>query len=180
MVVMPKQNKADYLARVEKAVAEGKLWRAKEILQGKIAAAPFDPALYERFGTVLLAMGDLVEAGKYLFLAGTNEPEYLDAKVLYLSRYARNGWQNLYGTFPSRAKLLDLSEYPEPVADELRRLGYPEHERRKLKAGQAATKPKTFKDRLLDILAISFVLFIVLCLFAGFVVIMRAIAGWVL
>src|SRR5215204_5089986 len=151
MIVMPKQNKADYLARVEKAVAEGKLWRAKEILQGNIAAAPFDPALYERYGTVLLAMGDLVEAGKYLFLAGTNEPEYLDAKELYLSRYAKNGWQHLYGTFPSRAKSLDLGEYPEPVAVELRRLAFPEQARTKFKAAQAATKRKTLKDRLLDI-----------------------------
>ena len=107
---MSKQNKTDYVGRVEKAVTEGKLWKAKEALQGRIAASRFDPALYEKYGTVLLAMGDLVEAGKYLFPAGANGPEYLDAKELYLSRHARNGWQNLYATFPSRAKLPDLSE----------------------------------------------------------------------
>lgn len=177
---MSKQNRTDYVERVEKAVAEGKLWKAKEVLQGRIKASRFDPALYEKYGTVLLAMGDLVEAGKYLFLAGANEPEYLNARELYLSRHARHGWQNLYVTFPTRAKLPDLSEYPEAVADELRRLGYPEEERRKLKAAHVLNRPKTLRDRLLNILAISLVLFIILCLFVGVVVVIRTIAGWVI
>lgn len=180
MLAMSKQNKTDYVERVERALTEGKLWKAKEVLQGRIAASGFDPALYEKYGTVLLAMGDLVEAGKYLFLAGADGPEYLNAEELYLSRHAGNGWQNLYATFPSRAKLLDLSEYPEAVADELRRLGYPEEERRKLKAAHVLTRPKTFRDRLLDTLAIFLVLFIFLCLFVGVVVVIRTIAGWVI
>lgn len=175
---MSKRNKDSYMLRVEGAISEGKLWKAKEILQGHIAATKFDPALYERYGTVLLEMGDLVEAGKYLFLAGTNKPEHINAKELYLSRHARNGWQNLYSTFPSWAKLLDLSEYPEAVADELRSLGYPEEERRKLKAAQVVTKPKTFKDRLLNTLGGVFVLFIILCLVVGVVVVIRTIIGW--
>lgn len=176
---MSKQNKTDYVERVEKALAEGKLWKAKEVLQGRIAASGFDPALYEKYGTVLLAMGDLVEAGKYLFLAGADGPEHLNAKELYLSRHAGNGWRNLYATFPSRAKLPDLSEYPEAVADELRRSGYSEEERKNLKAAHVPNKPKTFKDRLLDILAVSLVLFIFLCLCVGVVVVIRTIAGWV-
>jgi hypothetical protein len=179
MVVMSKQSKVEYMVRVDQAVSEGKLWKAKEILQGNIAATRFDPALYEKYATVLLEMGDLVEAGKYIFLAGNNKPEYIHAKELYLSRYAKSGWQNLYGTFPSWAKLLDLSEYPESVADELRRLGYPEEERRKLKAAQVVAKPKTFKERLLAVLAIAFGLFIVLCLFVGAVVVISTIIGWV-
>ena len=172
---MSKQNKIDYIARVEKALSEGKLWKAKEILQGNVAAKKFDPALYEKYGLVLLEMGDLVEAGKYLFLAGKSRPEYAKAIDLYLSRYAKNGWQNLYATFPSWAKLLDLSEYPESVRHELRRLGYPEEERRKLKGAQAVSRPKTFKDRLLDILAVAFVLFIFLCFFVGVGVVIKTL-----
>ena len=176
---MWKQNRLGYIERVERAVSEGKLWKAKEILQGHVAATKFDPALYERYGMVLLAMGDLVEAGKYLFLAGQNKPEYVKAKELYLSRYARNGWHNLYSTFPAWGKLLDLSEYPETVADELRRLGYPEAERRKLKSAQVVTKPQTLKDRFPDLLAIALGLFIILCLVVGVVVVFRTIVGWV-
>lgn len=180
MLAMSKRNKTDYVGRVERAVNEGKLWKAKEVLQGRIAASGFDPALYEKYGTVLLAMGDLVEAGKYLFLAGAAGPEYLGAKELYLSRHAGNGWRNLYATFPSRAKLPDLSEYPEAVADELRRLGCPEGEGGKLKAARAPNEPKTFGDRLLFIVALSLAFFILLCLSVGVVVVIRTIAGWVM
>ena len=165
--------------RVAKALAEGKLWKAKEILQGNVAAQKFDPALYEQYGLVLLEMGDLVEAGKYLFLAGKSKPEYLKAIDLYLSRYAKHGWQNLYSTFPSWAKLLDLSEYPEPVGHELRRLGYPEEERRRLNEARVVTRPKTLQDRLLNALAIAFVLFILLCFFVGVGTVIKTIIGWV-
>ena len=177
---MFERNKTDHMVRVGKALSEGKLWKAKEILQGHVAAAKFDPALYEQYGLVLLEMGDLVEAGKYLFLAGKSRPEYIKAIDLYLSRHARSGWQNLHGTFPSRAKLLDLSEYPESVGHELRRQGYPEEERRRLSEARVATGPKTLKDRLLDTLAVALALFILLCFFVGVVVVVKTVVGWVL
>lgn len=177
---MPEQNRTDYLMRVEKALSEGKLWRAKEILQGNVSAKKFDPVLYEKYGLVLLEMGDLVEAGKYLFLAGKSNPEYVKAVDLYLSRYAKNGWQNLYATFPASAKLLDPSEYPEPVGYELRRLGYSEKERRKLKGAQVVSKPEALKNKLLNILAIAFVLFLLVCFFVGVGVVVKSIFGWVL
>ncbi len=176
---MFRQNKTDYTARVGKALSEGKLWKAKEILRGHVATTKFDPALYEQYGLVLLEMGDLVEAGKYLFLAGKSKPEYVKAIDLYLSRHAKNGWQNLYGTFPSRAKLFDLNEYPESVGHELRRLGYPEEERRRLNEARAVTRPKTLKDRLFGTLAVAFVLLILLCFFVGVGVVFKAIVGWV-
>jgi tetratricopeptide (TPR) repeat protein len=176
---MFKRDKTDYVARAGKALAEGKLWKAKEILQGNVAATKFDPALYEQYGLVLLEMGDLVEAGKYLFLAGKSKPEHIKAIDLYLSRHARHGWQNIYGTFPARAKLLDLSEYPESVAHELRRLGYPEEERRKLNEARVVTRPKTLKDRLLDALAVTLGLFILLCFLVGVGVVIKTVIGWV-
>ena len=40
------------------ALAEGKLWRAKEILQGNLGTRGYDLELYERLGQVLLEMGD--------------------------------------------------------------------------------------------------------------------------
>lgn len=176
---MFQRNKTDYMVRVGEALSEGRLWKAKEILQGNVAATKFDPALYEQYGLVLLEMGDSVEAGKYLFLAGKSKPEYIEAIDLYLSRHAKNGWRNLYGTFPSRAKSLDLGEYPESVAHELRRLGYPEEERRRLNEARVANRPKTLKGRILGTLAIAFALFILLCFFVGVGVVFKTIVGWV-
>lgn len=176
---MFERNKPEYMARVEKALSEGKLWKAKEILQGNVGTTKFDPALYEQYGLVLLEMGDLVEAGKYLFLAGKSRPEYVEAVDLYLSRHAKNGWRNLYGTFPAWAKLLDLSEYPESVGHELRRLRYPEGKRRRLNEARVANRPQTLKGRLFKTLAMAFVLFILLCFFVGVGVVIKTIVGWV-
>jgi hypothetical protein len=162
----------------DKALTEGKLWKAKEVLQGRIATSRFDPALYEKYGTVLLAMGDSVEAGKYLFLAGTNRPEDLSAKALYLARHARK-WENLYATFPSGARLPELSEYPKAVADELRRLGYSEQEGGRLRAAHDLIEPKTFRGRLLDLLGASLALFIFLCFLVGAVVMVKTFVRWV-
>ena len=112
-------------ARVDQAVSDGELWRAKEILQGNIGVQEYLPELYERYGEVLLQMGDLVEAGKYLFLSGVRLPEYERAISLYWARYTRRGPACLYRSFPSKAKLTTLDDYPEPVRGELAALGLP-------------------------------------------------------
>ena len=52
---MRPNRKSDVVAD---ALAAGKLWRAKEILSGRIASQPYSPALYEQFGALLLRIGD--------------------------------------------------------------------------------------------------------------------------
>jgi hypothetical protein len=113
----------DLYERVEAALAEGAAWRAKEILQGNIATRGYDTRLFARYGQLLLQMGDLVEAGKYLFLSGERQPHYEEAIALYLTRYTRKDPQNLVGTFPQAARLPSLDAYPEPVRQTLDELG---------------------------------------------------------
>ncbi|MBL7224225.1 MAG: hypothetical protein ISS72_10250, partial [Candidatus Brocadiae bacterium] len=115
-------QKATWQERVDAAIAEGKLWRAKEILQGNLRTRGYDLELYERFGQVLLEMGDTLEAGKYLFLSGVRCPEYDEAIELYLSRYARKAPRNLVGTFPRSARRANVADYPEAVRRVLRDL----------------------------------------------------------
>jgi hypothetical protein len=55
---------------VDDALGRGALWRAKEILRGRVASSQYDPVLFERYGAVLLEAADLFEAGKFLFLSG--------------------------------------------------------------------------------------------------------------
>lgn len=80
------QPKKPFPTRVQAALSRGELWRAKEILQGAIATLKYDPLLYEQYGLILFQMGDLVEAGKYLFLSGQVKEEYETAINLYLKR----------------------------------------------------------------------------------------------
>ena len=109
--------------RVDTEVAEGRLWRAKEILQGNIRTLGYDTELFERYGQVLLAMGDVVEAGKYLFLSGEHKPDYHEPIALYLSRHTRKDPRNLLGTFPDVSRLPQLADYPDAVRQTLEGLG---------------------------------------------------------
>lgn len=114
------------LEKADKELAEGNLWRAKEILQGSIPNAGYNPELFEKLGIVLLKMGDLPEAGKFLFLSGERRPEYEEAINIFLRKVGKNIPHDLFRAFPHKAQLLALSEYPVSVAQKLRELGFPE------------------------------------------------------
>jgi len=114
------------LEKAEKELAKGNLWRAKEILQGAIPQAGYNFELFEKLGEVLLAMGDLPEAGKFLFLSGKREPEYEESINIFLHKVRKNKPHDLFRAFPRKARLMTLSEYPVDVAQKLRELGFPE------------------------------------------------------
>jgi hypothetical protein len=111
--------------KLETALAAGELWRAKEILSGRIGSTAFDPALYERYGALLLQMGDKVAAGKFLFLCGSRRPEYDEAIGLFLRKYSKTGWRDLLASFPASARREPWSRLPVNVRDELRTRGAP-------------------------------------------------------
>ena len=110
---------------VAEALAAGKLWRAKEILSGRIASQPFSPDLYEQFGALLLRMGDDLAAGKFLFLSGVRRPEYDTAIQLFVSRQSRGGWRSLVASFPNRARRCAATDLPQVVQEELAALSVP-------------------------------------------------------
>jgi hypothetical protein len=113
----------DILQRVEAAVDAGQAWRAKEILRGNIRNMGFAPRLYQRYGKLLLELGDKYEAGKYLFLSGQREDEYRQAISLFLDRQRRNPPNDIVLRFPRGARLGKVADYPEPLRADLRRLG---------------------------------------------------------
>lgn len=114
------------LEKAERELAAGNLWRAKEILQGSLPNAGYDVELFEKLGVVLLRMGDLPEAGKYLFLSGVRRPEYGQAVAIFLGKYGKNKPHDFYRSLPRGARLAALSGYPDDVARKLRELGLPE------------------------------------------------------
>jgi len=113
------------LEKAEKEMVKGNLWRAKEILQGSIPNAGYNCDVFEKLGTVLLTMGDLPEAGRFLFLAGRRKPEYEQAIDIFLGKHDKS-WHVLFQTFPRAAKLSRLSEYPNTVREHLAQLGFPQ------------------------------------------------------
>ena len=118
----------DLYQRVDEAVEKGEVWRAKEILRGNIASGSYDSELYERYGLLLTELGELVEAGKYLFLSGRRSPEYARAIDVYLSRYPADRPEVLYHSFPSAARFSEqLSRYPLEVRRTLQKRGLPEY-----------------------------------------------------
>jgi hypothetical protein len=104
----------------------GNLWRAKEMLQGAMRSESYNVQLFEMMGTVFLRMGDLPEAGKFLFLSGVRRPEYLEAIEIFLSRHKQKQPYDFIYLFPRRARLRTVSDYPHEVAQVLRDMGSPE------------------------------------------------------
>jgi hypothetical protein len=107
--------------KLAEALNAGRLWRAKEILGGRIASQPYSPALYEQFGALLLRLGDDLQAGKFLFLSGVRQPAYEAAIELFIRRHSRTDWQNVVSAFPSAVRRCAWSELPQQrVAGEVR------------------------------------------------------------
>ncbi len=108
------------------ALEEGRLWRAKEILSGRIGACEYDPILFEQYGLVLLRMGDLIEAGRFLLLSGVRRPEYDEAIALFLRKNAHAGYRSLLGTFPRSVRRLTWQQLPPQLQADLRAAGVSE------------------------------------------------------
>ncbi len=110
--------------RVDNAIQQGQVWRAKEILRGNIRLRGYDVDLYERYGRLLLDIGEMPEAGKYLFLSGRWPPEYEEAISVYLERHLPNP-EHMYFSFPRVARLNDIDGYPEEVRRTLQSIDFP-------------------------------------------------------
>ena len=110
--------------RVDRAIERGEIWRAKEILRGNVRIRGYDFDLYERYGRLLLDIGETSEAGKYLFLSGRRLPQYEEAVEVYLERHVPNP-EHMYFSFPRAARLNDIDEYPEEVRRTLESFDFP-------------------------------------------------------
>lgn len=161
---------------VREALDRGELWRAKEILQGRIGGGPYDPQLYELYGAVLLEMRDLREAGKYLFLGGNWRLEYEPAIQLYLGRH--RGGRSLLGTFPARAREIPRDRFPEAVRAELVSRGVPEKPFQPSFPRPVPPKVRKVADTISRIGCILLAGFIVASLLAGAPDILRGISAF--
>lgn len=111
----------DVLAKAERERAAGRPWRAKEILGGTIGGGCAEPVVFERYGELLEALGDRVEAGKFLFLSGVRKPEYADAIALFRTRHAKRKGKDLLWQLPTAVRTRPFAALPATVQEDLRR-----------------------------------------------------------
>ncbi len=114
----------DYKNRVDEAISSGHLWRAKEILQGRLANAGYDTELFREYAIVLQQMGDLRVAGKYFFLSGSRAPEHKQCISIFRDRDCNGSFSNLWKSMPKAVHKLPMDEIPEAVLEELTEFGF--------------------------------------------------------
>ena len=116
----------EFPPRVETAIRAGDLRFAKETLRCYLRTGPFDPATCEQLGAVLLELGEGLEAGRLLWLSGSERPEYRDVIQHFLNRLAGSPWHSLIAQFPKSARRESVEHLPPRVLATLRAHGYPE------------------------------------------------------
>jgi uncharacterized protein DUF6584 len=164
------------LARVDAEVAGKRLWRAKEIIRGNIANAWPHPEVVERYGQVLLDMGDELEAGKYLWLSGVRIKQYEKPVALFLSRHGRHGAKNLLAQLPKTLKRVEFDQLPTEVQRDLTRLGGRRSDFGvKRRSRPVLPRNRWLKDSIFGAVGIGFLV----CLIVGVGVGFRAIVMWV-
>lgn len=114
--------------RAKELLETGHPDRALRILAGGVHGTGFNVDFYELFGRVLLANDQILNAGRFLFLSGSRNPEYVDAIEAYLKRNHDPGnFRQLHSSFPETAKTIwKLNSFPEAVRHRLKKLGFPD------------------------------------------------------
>ncbi len=109
--------------KAQEAIVNGKLWRAKQILQGNFGSQSFEHRLYEQYGQLLLRMGDLLEAGRFLFFSGIRHPDYAESINLFLDTFSRTDKKQILLAGPRNARFTRAEDIPDAVKADLKKLG---------------------------------------------------------
>lgn len=100
-------------------LAAGRLWRAKEILRGRLSNSDYDCDLFARYADVLHRMGDEDEAGRYYFLSARRDGIAGDLAHAFLTRRAQWTPLEIWGGMPVAAVKLSDEGMPAIVRSEL-------------------------------------------------------------
>ena len=164
------------LARIDTEVAAGRLWRAKEIIRGNIANAWPHPKVVERYGQVLLGLGDELEAGKYLWLSGVRTEQYEKSIALFLSRHGRHGKKVLLAQLPKTLRRVEFDQLPAEVQRDLTGLGVSRSSFGVKRRSRPLLPPtRRLTDSIITTLGIGFFVCVIVGAGVGF----RAIVMWV-
>jgi hypothetical protein len=114
-------------------------WKAKEILSGKIGQQEYQPELYRLYGEVLLDLGDMYEAGKYLFLGGgADDPKCREAVSIFLQRHNKKDAYGFFALMPKRFVAAAPELYPESVREYIKEQGFKKKDLEKIQLRYSA------------------------------------------
>lgn len=125
-----------------KLLANGDAPRAVRILSGSCYWAGYDSDYFDLLGRALLACGQLQNAGRFLFLSAVRLAEYEGAIAHFLAMHSDpKNFRQLQSQLPLRIRVLwKLSQFPDVVASELRRMGWPEDTQLEIVARKAKSR----------------------------------------
>lgn len=108
---------------IDTELAEGRAWRARELLAARVLTSDFDPELFRRYGAVLQAMGDQDEAGRFYMLAGENSGTEGLLADQFLQRRAQP-LNELWAAMPAAAHRIKPESPTQPMSQVLIETGY--------------------------------------------------------
>lgn len=152
--------------RAESALAEGRLWKARDHLQGAVSQSPPSQRVLEMLGDVLWQMGDAPRAGATWYLTDRDDERAQEAFSAMNERYG--GAIALVDAIPIKGP---LDAYP-PLAqqrlidlqEKSRRLGYNWEPRPE---GASRVEVRTWKDKVGDFISIAMGLGLLSLVIAG-------------
>lgn len=121
--------------RVEEEIDKGRLWRAKEILRGRLAASDYDPILFAQTADVLAAMRDDDEAGRFYLLAGRADGAAGGLARAHLARRSSMRFPQLWSEMPAAVRRVRMDAIPAATLQMLQAAGWRAHEVEKHLAG---------------------------------------------
>ena len=151
-------------------------WKAKEILSGKIGQHEYQPELYKLYGDVLLDLGDMYEAGKYLFLGDGDDPKYTEAVSIFLQRHNKKDAYGFFSSMPKRFVAASPELYPESVKRYIKEQGFKKKNLEKIQsrysdeAGDLSIYEKAF--------FMSAAVLMIVAIIIGLGVIISTVYGW--
>jgi hypothetical protein len=75
------------LARIREDIDAGRLWKARDRLQGHLNDAPADQVILDLLGQVWFAMGDLPQAGRHWWLTERDDEPARLARAAFTERF---------------------------------------------------------------------------------------------
>jgi hypothetical protein len=159
---------------LEKARPEydsGNYWRAKEIIRSGVGTYGYDVELYSFYASILLAMHDKMQAGKYCFLSKEKPTEEEQEAIdLFIERHKKYGYRGILKSIPGKSCFSKLSDYPKFVQERFISLGATEH---------LGSIPGAFKEKVKNswgfIGCLIPLLLIIICFIVGFITIIKTI-----
>jgi|GEM_PF-2073440 len=121
-------NRPETRRKARRLLDDGDVDAALRILAGACDGTPVDTDYYRLLGEALLASGQPLNAGRFLFFAPPWTPPEQDAVDAFLKRNHDEGnHRQLHSQMPMRLRQAStLRAFPDEVAQRLRQLGWPD------------------------------------------------------